>query len=318
MKICMISGGHLPIPAAGWGGVEVLITNYFKELKNIGHEVLVCNTGNLEKVNEVVNEWSPDFVHLHYDQYSEMMSGLKCSKKAITSHYPYIDYPEIANNDGYSWIYDKIAKQDDSYIFGLSDLNKEVFLTKGVADKRLRKWVYGIPHESFRFSSAPKLRERTVCLGKIEPRKKQAFLQPNVSNVDFVGPLADDNFDGESKNYLGVWNRKQVHENLTEYANMVLFSDGESAPQVVYEGLISGCGLVVSKEASANLDTSLPFITVLDIGCDKKEIDEAISQNREISIKYRKEIRDYGLSNFSIKACARNYVKMVENLEGLI
>ena len=317
MKICMISGGHLPIPAAGWGGVEVLITNYFKELSNNGHEVMICNTRNLGKVAEVVNAWSPDFVHLHYDQYSGLMSNINCSKKAITSHYPYIDYPGIAENDGYSWIYEKLVEQDDSYIFGLSDLNQEVFSSKGAAKNRLRKWVYGIPHESFRFTARPKLKQRTVCLGKIEPRKKQAFLQSSVSNVDFVGPLADGDFDSASKDYLGTWNRDQVHSNLTEYANMVLFSDGESAPQVVYEGLMSGCGLVVSKEASANLDTSLPFITVLDIGCDGKEIDEAINQNREISIKHREEIRDYGLSNFSIKACVKKYVKMVDNLEDL-
>ena len=44
---------------------------------------------------------------------------------------------------------------------------------------------------------------------------------------------------------------------LTNYANMILFSDGEAAPQVTCEALLSGIGLVVSKEASANLDASL-------------------------------------------------------------
>ena len=311
----MISGGHLPIPAAGWGGVEVLITNYFNELHGLNHEVLICNTANLDRVVDVVNGWDPDFVHLHYDQYSSLMSRINCPKKAITSHYPYIDYPDIAESDGYSWIYDALIEQRDCYIFGLSDLNKEVFFNKGAEGYRLRKWSYGIPHADFRFKEIPKNLDRTICLGKIEPRKKQAFLQSCSQEIDFAGPLADNNFDSSLASYLGVWSRNQVHNNLTDYANMVLFSDGESAPQVVYEALMSGCGLVVSKEASANLDESLPFITVLDIGCSNKDIDDAISKNKEVSLKYRQEIREYGLSNFSIKSCVEKYVDTITQLE---
>ena len=72
MKICMISGGHLPIPSSGWGGVEVLITNYFEELKSLGHEVLITNTANLDSVVKVVNDWSPDFVLKQFDKLVEM------------------------------------------------------------------------------------------------------------------------------------------------------------------------------------------------------------------------------------------------------
>lgn len=311
----MISGGHLPIPAAGWGGVEVLITNYFKELCNLNHEVLICNTANLDKVIEVVNEWVPDFVHLHYDQYSSLMSRIDCPRKAITSHYPYIDYPDIAEDDGYSWIYSELIKQKDCHIFGLSDLNKKVFFDKGAEKYRLRKWSYGIPHTDFRFTDYPNKEGKTICLGKIEPRKKQTFLQSCSQDIDFAGPLADNSFDSSAASYLGVWSRDQVHNNLTDYANMVLFSDGESAPQVVYEALMAGCGLVVSKEASANLDDSLPFITVLDIGCSNKDIDDAIAQNKEVSLSCRQEIREYGLLNFSIESCVKKYVDMIEQLE---
>ncbi len=314
MKICLISGGHLPIPSNGWGGVEVLLTNYMKELKSQGHEVLVTNTANLESVVNVVNDWSPDFVHLHYDGYANIMSKLDVGKKAITSHYPYIDYPERAQKDGYGWIFDVLSSQKDSHIFGLSDLNGEVFSAKGVNPKRLRKWVYGIPSEEFKFSNSPKFKDRSICLGKIEPRKKQAFLQTVHADVDFAGPIADKAFWSDSENYLGSWSREQVHNDLTEYANLVLLSDGESAPQVVYEALMSGLGLVVSKEASANLDHSLPFIKVVDSDISRSKILEAIEENREVSLQHRDEIREYGIANFSLQVCVENYVKMIEGL----
>ena len=316
MKICMISGGHLPIPSKGWGGVEVLLTNYLRELESLGHEVLITNTTNLEKVIEVVNEWKPDFVHLHYDGYAKIMEHLDSPKKAMTSHYPYIDYPDRAQKDGYSWIFNSFILQSTqgSYIFGLSDLNGEIFKEQGASETKFRKWVYGIPSKNFKFTDSPKHKDKSICLGKIEPRKKQSFLQTVGADIDFAGPISDKAFWSDSEFYLGQWTREQVHNNLTEYANLILLSDGESAPQVVYEGLMSGCGLVLSKEASANLDTSLPFIDVVDSSISRFKMLEIIEKNREVSLSCREEIREYGIKNFSIETCVKNYVNTIKGL----
>jgi len=313
----MISGGQLPIPSKGWGGVEVLLTNYLKELENQGHQVVIANTTSLDLVESTINDWNPDFVHLHYDVYTEFMSKIKCKKKAITSHYPYIDYPHIADKEGYSWIYEKMNKQTDSYVFSLSGFNKRIFEERGLEPSRVHVWKYGIPHKDFRYSSSPEKPDRSICLGKIEPRKRQSFLQTVAANIDFAGPLADDRFWKDQDSYLGQWTREQVHDDLTDYANLILLSDGESAPQVVYEALMAGCGLVVSKEASANLNVDLPFIDVVDNSISRSKLLDVVEKNREISIQHREEIRKYGIDNFSIEACVTNYVSLIESLGNL-
>lgn len=185
MKICLIAAGQIPIPAPGWGGVEVLITNYYEELKKQGHQVLITNTCNLSSAVETVNKWNPDFVHLHYDVYSHIMSQIECKNKAITSHYPYIDFPDIASKEGYTWIYDALKGQKDSRVFALSNFNKRVYESRGIEQSRVSVWNYGIPNK-FKFLENPQNPEKTICLGKIEPRKRQAFLQTTNSNIDFA------------------------------------------------------------------------------------------------------------------------------------
>ena len=78
MKICLIGPGIMPIPPEGWGGVEHLIWNFHNQLKKVGDEVTIVNTQNLREVVQVVNDGNFDAVHLHYDQYAEIMPHLKC------------------------------------------------------------------------------------------------------------------------------------------------------------------------------------------------------------------------------------------------
>ena len=108
MKICLIGPGIMPIPPEGWGGVEHLIWNFHNQLKKVGDEVTIVNTQNLREVVEVVNDGNFDAVHLHYDQYAEIMPHLKCEKKMITSHYPYLENPEPQ----YVFLYDLLKRSE--------------------------------------------------------------------------------------------------------------------------------------------------------------------------------------------------------------
>ena len=321
MRICLIGPGIQPIPSSGWGGVEALIWNYKIELEKQGHEVMIQNKwlgNNLEVDPEIittaiqeVNDWNPDFTHLHYDHYADIMPRIT-SPRAITSHYPYLDYP--AKRQGYEWILHKFC-QNHSNIFTLSDLNGQQFEQFGADKSLLWKWIYGVNSEGFRFAEDASLPTRTICLGKVEPRKQQAVLQSLNENIDFAGPLADPRFIKEDPSYIGSWSRDQVHSELTNYANMILFSDGESAPQVTAEALLSGIGLVVSKESSANLDGSLPFIDIVDRETVTAiELKQIIKSNREKSLRHRKEIRAYGLENFDITKCVQKYVSRIQDL----
>ena len=100
---------------------------------------------------------------------------------------------------------------------------------------------------------------------------------------------------------------------MTEYANLILLSDGEADPLVVKEALIAGLGVVVSECASANLDRNLPFIDVVPNHKlnDLEYVTGVIERNRRESIKNRKEIRQYALERFSWKKVIEKYCQII-------
>ena len=60
------------------------------------------------------------------------------------------------------------------------------------------------------FSFTAKGNGKVLCLGKIEPRKRQVeLLESRGDRVDFVGPIADSRFI-PGKNYLGIWTKEDV------------------------------------------------------------------------------------------------------------
>jgi hypothetical protein len=112
---------------------------------------------------------------------------------------------------------------------------------------------------------------------------------------------------------LGEWDKPTLYNGLTDYANLILLSDGEADPLVVKEALIAGLGLVISECACANLDLSLSFITVIpnDKRADLNYVKREIIRNRIHSLKHRAEIREYGLSKFAWNAILDQYEKII-------
>ena len=55
MKIALIGPGIMPIPPPGWGAVEILIWDYYKELTTQGHQVEIINTKNTNEIITQVN-----------------------------------------------------------------------------------------------------------------------------------------------------------------------------------------------------------------------------------------------------------------------
>ena len=137
-------------------------------------------------------------------------------------------------------------------------------------------------------------------MAKIEQRKGQYKYQ-HIPNIDFVGNYQDSSFITQSPHYLGEWNKETLYEKMTDYGNLILLSEGEADPLVVKEALMAGLGVVLSECSAANLDKTRSFITI--IPQDKLEdivyITQAISQNREVSIMSRSEIRQYALDHFA-------------------
>ena len=312
MKICLIAEGKLPIPPQGWGSVEHLIWNFKQQLENAGDEVVVLNTQDLNEVVRTANEGNFDAVHLHYDQYAGIMPHIQCEKKMITSHYPYLENPEPSC----VFLYD-FLKNSQSHIVSLSDRIKAEFIRRGIDGTNVSILPNGIDTNSYALDVDDVLfPDRSIVVGKIEPRKRQTHLQKHNLNIDFIGNNSDPSFDASDPCYFGEQSKQDIVDNLTSYANMVLLSSGEAHPVVCMEGLAAGLGLVLSEQSTANLDVSQPFITVIpdDKINDFDYLREKIEQNRMTSLSMRYKIRQYCYENFDWLKIIKKYKEIINSI----
>ncbi len=316
MKICLIGPGLMEIPPKGWGAVEIIIWDYYEILTKLGHEVYIINEKTKAKIIKKVNEIAPDFVHLHYDDYFDILSSIKCSKKAITSHYGYIKERFRKYDNNYKKIISGIV-YNNFYIFCLSIEIYDIYRYYGVQKSRLILLPNGARDDLFSYYPYAENR-KSVYLAKITNRKRQ-YLYQNIDDLLFIGNKDDNNFDYNSENYLGEWDKNKLYKNLSKYSNLVLLSDGEADPLVVKEALICGLGLVISQTAAANLDFNCSFIDIINNEKldDIQYVSKVIKENRSKSLTQREEIRIYGLNTFSYSVISEKYIKIIENLKCL-
>ena len=119
-------------------------------------------------------------------------------------------------------------------------------------------------------------------------------------------------------NYKGEIPREKLNEYITCYSNIALLSEVENTtPLVIKEGLICGLGVVCSETVATELDTSKPWIDVIP----EKEINNVdtvlnyLQKNREVSKQHRKEIREYGITEFGLEnILAYEYIPKLESL----
>jgi len=292
MKICIIGPGILPIPPSGWGAVEILIDDYRKNLEKLGHEVFIVNTTVRQHIIGLTNALSPDFVHIQYDDFVHIIPYIECKNVAITSHYGYIEQPDRWDSHYRKIFWDFV--NSTAKLFCLSPGIAEVYRKANVPEDRLFVTPNGVRTDLFRFADKPKHSNRSMYLAKIDYRKRQHIYQ-NIPDLYFAGGCHDDRFDKNNPRYLGHWSKEKLYNSLTEYANLVLLSDGEAHPLVCMEALAAGLGLVISECAAANLDLSLPFIDVIP---DKRlddtaYVEQIINSNKTTSISMRHDIRKY-------------------------
>jgi glycosyltransferase involved in cell wall biosynthesis len=320
MKIALIGPGIMNIPPDGWGAVESLIWDYALELDELGHEGVIINTPDWDEILSYLKEDTYDFAHLHYDVFHPIMDRISketnIPKLAMSSHYPYIDQPHMHQRDGYDRTFNWIVNNKKHYIFCVSKKDYETFKNAGADESKLILCENGANHKSFTYNKKALKPNKSLYLGQIHPRKKQSIYQC-IDSIDFVGPIGDRNNFDITKNYLGEWSKKEVYEQMTEYANLVLLSSGENGtPLVVKEAMISGLGVVVSKYAAHDLPNDLPYVTIIpdDKLNDVFYIEEKIKENRELSIGMRDDIREFAINNFSWERLINLYVQNIEKL----
>lgn len=309
MKICIVGPGIMSIPPVGWGAVEILIWDYKETLEKLGHEVVIVNTPNKQDIINQCNSHNPDFIHVQYDDFFEICDLFNCKNVAITSHFGYLD-----QENRYDWYYARIfngfLSMKNAKIFALSPSIADKYKKYGFNPDRIEVIPNGVRDDLFKFEDDCEFKDRSIYLAKIDARKRQSNFH-NIENLYFAGNIADDRYN--KNNYLGEWNKQHLYSNLTKYANLVLLSDGEAHPLVCLEAMSAGLGLVISEWATANLDTTLPFIDVIPESKinDIEYVSDVIIKNREKSITMRKEIREYVIKNFSWTTIVEDYLKKI-------
>ena len=200
-------------------------------------------------------------------------------------------------------------------VFGLSDGINNVYNTLAEIPKdKLYLNPNGVMMENFRFSENPEFPDRSIYLAKVDHRKRQ-FLFQSIDSLWYAGNIAEDRFD-QSKNYLGEWQKEVLYQNLTDYGNLVLLSDGEAHPLVCMEAFAAGLGVVVSEWATANLDLDKEFISVIPENKieDSSFVEEVIVKNREYSIQHRQEILDYAKEFEWCTILKKHYLPNIEKI----
>lgn len=317
MKFALIGPGLMPIPPTSWGAVEILMWNYRNFLIKKGHEVKIFNTKNLASVKEEIENSDYDVVHLHFDNYLSFFEDIKCKNFFVTSHYG--NLPIESRYEKFYWkIFHEFINTRHN-ILALSPAIKSKYEEYGFNKERIQVAHNGVEIDNFNFSEDPLLKDRTIYFGRLEKRKGQhIFSSHEGMNLDFVGNRGDIHSLSLSKDnrYLGAWTKEKIYADLTNYGNMALISFGEAHPLVCMESLSAGLGLVVSEVASANLDRTKDFITIVpnDKIEDVEYVREKIVENRQISISKRKEIRQYAEEAFSWDVVVDQYIKNINRI----
>ena len=309
MKIVLIGPGIMPIPPTGWGAVEILVWDTKIALEKLGHEVLIINTKNGRDIIDQINNFKPDFVHVHYDEFIPLVPFIQYPN-AITSHFGYLERPKMFG--GYTNVANEFMRIKPN-VFCLSEGIEKVY---NVMFNVPNTFVTpnGVNVDEFNFVSDPEHPDRSIYLAKVDYRKRQHLFQ-SIDSLWYAGNIADDRFNTK-KNYLGEWSKDTLYNELTEYGNLVLLSDGEAHPLVCMEALASGLGVVVCEWGKANLDTTKEFITVIpeDKVEDISYVEEQIIKNREYAVDHRDEIREYGLQFDWVKVIEKYYLPNVKKV----
>lgn len=311
MKITLIGPGIMPIPPTGWGAVEILVWDTKNALEQLGHTVQIINTKDFAQIIAEINQFRPDFVHIHYDEFIGLYPYIQYPK-AITSHFGYLERPEMFG--GYANVANAFAHIQPN-VFCLSAGIKNIYkVLMNIPEEKLFVTPNGVNTSVFNFTDTPKYPDRSIYLAKIDYRKRQHLFQ-SIGSLWFAGNVADNRFN-VNKNYLGEWSKETLYNELTDYTNLVLLSDGEAHPLVCMEALASGLGIVVTEWGKANLDTSKDFITIIPENKvnDIEYVEKKIVENRQFSLQNRSSILEYSKTFDWTEILQKYYIPNVEEV----
>ena len=347
MRIALIGPGILPIPPSGWGAVETVIWNLKTNLSVLGHQVLIVNTTDRKEAKKKLTEFGPQLIWLHYDDYVHWLSDY--DRRAtfwLTSHFAYIEQyskpwfqlaqlmPTLGSTPSQLWKSACLSLRPASHrLYAMASyfrilaktvaIGRTISLSLVCLSPQIQKALRPLDLATKVLPNAAEDDQihydrgagngRALCLGKIEPRKRQAELL-HIDQLDYVGPIKDKRFPVDNPRYKGIWGREEVRNKLTTYSALVLLSDGEAHALVICEALLAGLSLIVSNHAAGNLQPEWPVAKILatEEYTNPQLVKQAVDEMLERAKHQRQQAREIGLKFFSMQKQQQNLKRLIE------
>lgn len=315
-RIVVVGPGLIPIPPNGWGAVETIIQEQIPPLA-ARYSLTILNSQRL--IDWIrARPWSASLILCHSDRalpVALLMSKIFGAPVLAASHFPYLAFPHQWP-PGFERVFRRLMSC--AGILCLSPAIYDMFRINGFEGD-----LSIAPNGSnFKPLDVPEATKGAVCVGSVEPRKRQVDLMirfPNL-DIDFIGEVRDARIEEVDPNvrkrrFLGSGSREQLQETLGEYACLILMSDGEADSLVLYEAQLAGLEVIVTPQALGAQDARQPWIHVLDYESDDVErLEDLIAEIRARSQQTRSSIRRYAKTHYSWDSRVKPWMESIERL----
>lgn len=314
-------------PPKGWGAVQKIIWERKLWLEQNGHQADLL----------LMRKWRQDFwfmaallakpndydlIHVECDWLIEKWNRVQRVMKfpmIVSTHYGYAPFPDKWNPKHYSKALRGLRSTKELLV---QSPQIETALRANGVTANMHQLPNGIDCGRIQYRPAAK-ETRAICLGRIEPRKRQSDLLTMLTGksvpLDFVGPVVKEhafeipNVPDTPLRHLGAWSADQVGEQMTDYSAYILMSDGETqVPLATMEAMAAGLSIVTTENAAHLLPHDLPFVYFIDP--DKDDVAEVLQRAIGDNAQHREAIRHYALSHFDWSVIGQRYIEIAANI----
>lgn len=272
-EIIFVASWNIEIPPNWYWAVEDTIWNFKIFLEKKWYNISIVNTKNIfELVNKTVFVKNK-IIHFHYEPFlifSYLLNKIffRNNKILWTSHNWYV------STNSETFFYKIISKIisffSESTMVSLSPSMERYFVNQWFKWNKfiLQNWINIIKFRKI-FNPINDI----IYLWNINYNKGQKLFLKYYSldkKIDFVWPYLEKEINLWTNNYIWLWTKKEVYENLWNYKVLVLLTKSEWDPLVIKEALSSWCSILTSKIWWVNLEET-EFIKIIDIE-NKKDL----------------------------------------------